>query len=70
MRRWTCRTHQWSQLQLVESGNCFGGQDIFGILQHQPLVLKSLPVWHCLFSAPKQKCLQLLHPILTGLRPL
>jgi len=26
---WTCHTHQWSQLSLVESRNCFGGHDIF-----------------------------------------
>jgi len=29
--QWTCHTHQWSQLPLVISGNCFGGHDIFGI---------------------------------------
>jgi len=26
--RWTCHIHEWSQLQLVESGNCFGGHGI------------------------------------------
>ena len=35
--QWTCRTHQWSQLALVVSGNCFGGHDIFGILRPQLL---------------------------------
>ena len=33
--QWTCHTHQRSQLPLVESGNCFGGHDIFGILWPQ-----------------------------------
>ena len=61
---WTCHTHKWSQLQLVESGNCFGVHGIFGILQPQPLLLQSLLAWHCLCSGPKQKCPQLLHPIL------
>jgi len=36
---WTCHTHQWFQLQLVERGNCFEGRGIFGILQ--PLSLCS-----------------------------
>jgi len=35
--QWTFHTHQWSQLPLVESCNCFGGHDIFGVLQSQLL---------------------------------
>ena len=35
--QWTCYTHQWSQLPLVISGNCFRGHDIFGILRPQLL---------------------------------
>jgi len=31
--QWTCRTQQWSQSPLVESGNCLGGNGIFGILR-------------------------------------
>ena len=61
---WTSHIHQWSQLQLVESDNCFRSHGIFSILQPQALLLQSLPVWHCLCSSPKQMCQQLLHPIL------
>jgi len=62
--RWTCYTYHWSQLQLVENGNCFGSHSIFGILRPQSLLLLSLPIWHCFCSGPKQKCPQLLHPML------
>ena len=47
--QWTCHTHQWSQLPLVVSGNCFGGHDNFGILQPQLLWLQNQPVWQSLY---------------------
>jgi len=53
--QWTCHTHQWSQLPLVVSGNCFGGHDNFGILQPQLLWLQNQPVWQSLYSGPEQK---------------
>jgi len=49
-------------MQLVESGNCFGGHGNFSI--SQPSLPQNLPVWHCLCSGLKQKWQQLLHPIL------
>ena len=60
--QWTCHTHQWSQLPLVVSGNCFGGHDIFGILRPQLLWPQNQPVWQSLYSGPEQKCPQLLRP--------
>jgi len=52
--QWTCNTHQWSQLPLVGSGNCFGGHGIFGILHPQLLQPQNWPVWQCLCSGPEQ----------------
>ena len=40
--QWTCHTHQWSQLPLVVSGNCFGGYDIFGIFAVSAFVAAEL----------------------------
>jgi len=51
-----------SQLPLVESGNCFGGHDIFGILRHQLLWPQNQPVWRSLYSCLEQTCPQLLCP--------
>jgi len=60
---WTCHTHQWSQLPLVVSPNCFGGHYIFGICGLSFCGCKTgLSGTGSLYSGPAQKCPQLLRP--------
>ena len=76
-RQWTCHTHQWFWLQLVESNNCEGGHCIFSICWPWHLLLHCLVWQRWLHSGLEQSCSQLPRPMrlqrpyqaLTGLLP-
>ena len=65
--QWTCHTHKWLQIQLVESNNFQGGHRIFSICQSHSHCVSS--IWHNHFCAipidhiyPAWPCLSILLP--------
>ena len=61
--QWTCHTHPWFRLQLVESNNCHEGHCISSICQSQHQLLHCLVYWHWLCSDFLQRYPQLSRPI-------